>query len=402
MEKISEVKDEINEDANKKYNLEKYNKIIDGSDDDVLTQYETWYDQLAEVVINNNNAIKEIQNVIKQFNEIVEAEKKEEKNNDEVMLTLNSLVDKIINKETIIFNKKEDEFKNDLEERQKKYVVEREILNRKEDELLKKFNIDNEKLKENDELLKELVIEFNTEKDKLRKESDELLFTFNTDNKKLKNGNDERRKEFIEKQNDINNLKYNYNTREVQKQQHIEKIKFKNDFELSQLNASIELLLDWSGKQNYKIIFDSYVDGNGEGVVEKRVIHKRYLYFIHFDNQNNVFGGYVNNQIYVTGGFTKDSNAFVFSLIRNGRITNIKYNIMRGHEQCAFWLNTNYKYLYGFGRNNDDYDICVPKIGYGSDYKCTPVDYENYGEQQPLRNYARNYRMRRIIILEMK
>ncbi|KAL7720416.1 TLDc domain-containing protein [Entamoeba marina] len=166
------------------------------------------------------------------------------------------------------------------------------------------------------------------------------------------------------------------------------------------LTPSFNKLKEWSGKQNCSVLFDSNIDGYGKGVIEHKVMNKRNLYFISFDNQNNVFGGYVDTIISKTNCFTSDPNAFVFSLIRNGQVKNMNYNIRnQGH---AFWLQSNHDQLYVFGGCYDSsYDVNVWKIGYKSNYTCKPCDYEYNGEQQPLRDNTNNYIIKRILVLEM-
>ncbi|KAL7720415.1 hypothetical protein QTN25_002450 [Entamoeba marina] len=134
IKKINDVKNDVNVDVKLKYNLDKYNKIVEGSDSDVLTQYETWYDQLAKVVINNNNTIQQSNEAKEQLNELVEfiinskvndnmdeIFNKEKKNNNLLKETLNSVVDKMIDKETIIFNKNEDELKRQANQRKHEF-----------------------------------------------------------------------------------------------------------------------------------------------------------------------------------------------------------------------------------------------------------------------------------------
>ncbi|KAL7714423.1 hypothetical protein QTN25_008079 [Entamoeba marina] len=149
--KLNELKYEINEDINEKYNLEKYYQIIEGSDEDVLTQYETWYDQLSEVVINNNNAINQRNELVQQLEKLNKFINKEKENNDEIKVTLNSIVYKMIDKETIIFNKQQQNTKNQQNEKQIEFNKQNEKLEKEKHDLLMKFNMEKEELKkEND------------------------------------------------------------------------------------------------------------------------------------------------------------------------------------------------------------------------------------------------------------
>ncbi|KAL7715609.1 TLDc domain-containing protein [Entamoeba marina] len=307
------IENDVNQDVYEKYQLNQYEQIIEGNDENVLQQYKTWYEQLEKVVINKNNAIQQSNESINQIIGIIEYIKKLTDTN-----YLQSIVNKEMNNANIMIN----------------------YLNQIVDKIREKETIQNKREKQ----------------------------------------------EFEEKKT---------------KEQYIEEIKFKKDIGLEQFNMSIQSLFEWSGKQNYNIIFDSDLDGDGKGVLENKVIHKRNLYFISFDNENNIFGGYVDTIINKTGRIT-DPNAFVFSLIKNGKMKNIKYNIKNNQQKNVFCLNSNYVYLYLFGRyDGEGRDILTPKIGFNSEYICKPVCYEYNGEQQPLRNNTRYYTMKRILVLEM-
>ncbi|KAL7718457.1 TLDc domain-containing protein [Entamoeba marina] len=171
--------------------------------------------------------------------------------------------------------------------------------------------------------------------------------------------------------------------------------------ELKEINASLEILYEWSDKHNFNIIFDSEKDGDGREVLANKVRNKKNLYFISFDNENNVFGGYLSEFINKTG-WIKDTSAFVFSLIRNGKIENMKYKIKDGQDGNSFYLYTNCDLLYCFGYNDGrSYDVTVLKIGCSGAYFCNPCSYEYNGKQQPLRNNTTNYIIKRIVVLEM-
>ncbi|KAL7715597.1 hypothetical protein QTN25_006910 [Entamoeba marina] len=104
------------------------NKQASGSDEDILIHYETLYDKLSEFPIKKDEVIKKcqdnfnmIKNVAKQMDElskiikqittneqIDESINKEVILNDKIKITTNDLVDKIIERKQIIFNKKID------------------------------------------------------------------------------------------------------------------------------------------------------------------------------------------------------------------------------------------------------------------------------------------------------
>ncbi|KAL7720442.1 TLDc domain-containing protein [Entamoeba marina] len=171
--------------------------------------------------------------------------------------------------------------------------------------------------------------------------------------------------------------------------------------EVEQLNNSIELLIEWSGKPKYNIIFDSDLDGDGKLTLSWNVMNKKNLYLIHFDNENNVFGGYVNEVIDKKDGYINDPKSFVFSLIRNGKITNKKYDIDFERAGLSFAMQYNFDVLYWFGYGNGKFDLIIFKIGYISENSCVTNSYKYNGEKQPLRDNTIGYIIQRILVLEM-
>ncbi|KAL7715601.1 TLDc domain-containing protein [Entamoeba marina] len=176
-----------------------------------------------------------------------------------------------------------------------------------------------------------------------------------------------------------------------------------NVIELKQFNNSVNALLEWSGKDSFIILFDSDLDGDGKKILSKKVINKKNLYFISFDNENNIFGGYMNEIIYDTDCSIGDPNAFIFSLIRNGTVINKKYSIMKSEERRVLNVRSysNILYQFGFGCYYLQSDIIATSINYESRYYCLPTSYKYNEEQQPLRDCSNLYSMTRILVLEM-
>ncbi|KAL7721462.1 TLDc domain-containing protein [Entamoeba marina] len=139
----------------------------------------------------------------------------------------------------------------------------------------------------------------------------------------------------------------------------VPKVDNDDGIEMTLLSSSIESLCKWSGKQHYNTIFDSKIDGDGKGIIEQRVMNKKNLYFISFDNENNVFGGYVSELINKKDEMEK------------------------------------------FGRDSYS-DIFVCKIGSNESY-CDYHSFEYNGEQQPLREKYRptHFTIKRVLVLEM-
>ncbi|KAL7722147.1 TLDc domain-containing protein [Entamoeba marina] len=160
----------------------------------------------------------------------------------------------------------------------------------------------------------------------------------------------------------------------------------------------IEILKKWSGFDDFTLIFDSDAHGNGFESLEKTVINKCNLYFIAFDDHENVFGGYVDTYVDKVNKYINDSNAFVFSLFREGELRNEKYQIKKGNEAKAFIFYSNSDNLFVFGFS----DVIIFKVG---DNKCYSEPWSfNYNNQiHPINNsYPHMSQIQRIIVVEME
>ncbi|KAL7718026.1 TLDc domain-containing protein [Entamoeba marina] len=164
---------------------------------------------------------------------------------------------------------------------------------------------------------------------------------------------------------------------------------------------SIGLLKEWCMLDNYTIIFDSDIYGNGMESLEHILKNKNQLYFIHFDDDDNVFGGYLSSRIDMINIDVKDNTSFLFSLIRNGEIKNKKYSIRSSCEEHAFCLMLEDNFLYEFGPGDFFSDITICKIGCKNSC-CDPNSYEYNDEKNPLTlSFIYDFTINRILILQM-
>ncbi|KAL7712207.1 TLDc domain-containing protein [Entamoeba marina] len=301
---FDEFKKEVYEDVKTKFNLEKYSQEVEGSDEDVMLQYETWYDQLSEVVINHDNRLKTM-------HELVHLIQQEDKNMDEVKLVLNRLIQKMIEKQNAINEAKLKEFKT---------------------------------------------------------------------------------------------LKKSYDTKIVET--------FPNSFTtlpldelLPQLEVSFNYLKEWSNRNEFKVLFDSITDGDGSNnTLSDKVIGRSQVFFITFDDKLNVFGGYIENRITQFDSYVNDSSSFTFSLIRNGKLKNIRYLVKSDKREIAFYLCSNSDSLYSFGRKysySNEGDIFINKIGTESS-KCRQICFSYNGDQKPyVDKNSENFSVQRLLVIEM-
>ncbi|KAL7717068.1 TLDc domain-containing protein [Entamoeba marina] len=193
------------------------------------------------------------------------------------------------------------------------------------------------------------------------------------------------------------------------------------DKEMDIINKHMNTLKYWSKKSTSNVLFDSKVDGDGtNNELYDKVFNKSNLYFISFDENNNVYGGYINTKIDKSGNDTSnlryyinDENAFVFSLIKDGEVNKKRYYIKKG-KKSAFLL-FNYELdswldnanpdgaLYRFGNDiiscdiSDNYSWCtdgMDKYSY----------YYYYNDDNPFTDVTapETFKVRRIIVLKMK
>ncbi|KAL7717985.1 TLDc domain-containing protein [Entamoeba marina] len=151
-----------------------------------------------------------------------------------------------------------------------------------------------------------------------------------------------------------------------------------------------DVLKKWSRKKKYNVIFDSrmYGDGSNNGL-RNEVINKSSLYFIVFDDNDNIFGGYVNSIIYTDNVPIRDDSSFVFSFVRNNKLQPRKYNIKQQFTSNALQYFQKHVII-----------TCYLNL-----VMTLVVNYDYFGEENVLRNIdviEKEYVVKRVIVVEMK
>ena len=144
-----------------------------------------------------------------------------------------------------------------------------------------------------------------------------------------------------------------------------------NGKEMRQLNK-------WTNKKCEKIIFDSDKDdwSNTTSVFGDKVDGKSNLIFVIEDTNGNKFGGYTTSTVKPIDSYISDSNAFIFSLKSNGRISGMKkFDIKSNGISTAIACDrkTNNYYLFAFGSRTD---IEIKRKGVNGSFCCQ--SYFNY------------------------
>ncbi|KAL7716764.1 TLDc domain-containing protein [Entamoeba marina] len=163
----------------------------------------------------------------------------------------------------------------------------------------------------------------------------------------------------------------------------------------------MDVLKSWCGKNRYTIIFDSDRDGGCNTCLFHKVFNKSNLYFISFDSDDNVFGGYVSTSVVKGDIQIHDSNSFIFSLMRNGAITNKKYSIKSSRSRDAFTISSSLSCLYFFGF--DSADIFIDKIGLPKSRCCLNCfQYHNIKDVLVNKNKPETFITERVLVLQME
>ncbi|KAL7719715.1 TLDc domain-containing protein [Entamoeba marina] len=167
-------------------------------------------------------------------------------------------------------------------------------------------------------------------------------------------------------------------------------------------NLSLDILKSWSGKSSCNIIFDSDIIGNGKITLPSIVMNKSHLYFIHIDGNNNIFGGYIENRIEYYDTYISDENSFMFSLMKEGKVVNRKYNIKTNCSGMAFCLMNSRDCLYIFGAIGKFLRcLSIYRIGHNNPYSracCYDFNNENFPF---FTNLVDKYPLLRILVIEM-
>ncbi|KAL7713190.1 TLDc domain-containing protein [Entamoeba marina] len=168
-------------------------------------------------------------------------------------------------------------------------------------------------------------------------------------------------------------------------------------------NTNIELislfvnsLKEWSNKDTITLLFDSDIDGYCREYFAHVVLNKRNLYFINYDDNENVFGGYLNAEITQPDTWIQDPNSFVFSLIRQGEFKNKRYFIQEIFQTKAFRLLLNNS-LGFFTFGDIDFNLNISRNA-----QLTHLRHHEKGKEKfPLCETPKWYPQKRVIVLEM-
>ncbi|KAL7713152.1 TLDc domain-containing protein [Entamoeba marina] len=245
--------------------------------------------------------------------------------------------------------------------------------------------------KKEEEDLNELMVITNDIVDKIIKKEE---FICNQEVDKIKD-------EFEQKKKEILKLKLHPSKPVIKKKEFQMNPTFKRDGQLQQIGLNIDTLNSWTETTKCSIVFDSNLDGIGtNNILSSRLFGKSKLCFISFDDDGNVFGGFLNTEIKKINSWISDTKAFVFSLYRNGDYSPTQYKVKKNKDDNSFALYSNNDCLYQFGYFGDVY---VWTIGINGS-KCHQSDFEYQNNKICLNDKQdpETFITRRLVVLEME
>ncbi|EKE37018.1 hypothetical protein ENU1_212430 [Entamoeba nuttalli P19] len=128
------------------------------------------------------------------------------------------------------------------------------------------------------------------------------------------------------------------------------------------------ILCEWSQKKDIQLIYDSLTEEivlNKVSKLEQLVIGKKDLFFIIFDGNENIFGGYIDKTIDKLDYCIHSDTMFVFVLESNGRFSDPTRFKCNGNQKFVMFSCKN-EWLFTFGYSvhwPEKSDIAVMKSG---------------------------------------
>ena len=121
-----------------------------------------------------------------------------------------------------------------------------------------------------------------------------------------------------------------------------------------------------TNRQINEILFDSEIHewSVNDSEFGEKLRGKKDVIILIEDHQQNLFGGYIGNQIRISE-YVKDKTCYVFSLRKNGEYRMKKY--LKNEIGYSYWIGNDLNdYLMAFGLNDEE---CVRDISlYKKDY----------------------------------
>ncbi|KAL7713452.1 TLDc domain-containing protein [Entamoeba marina] len=215
--------------------------------------------------------------------------------------------------------------------------------------------------------IKDIVVQAHTESneikgdmnevvDKMISKEEEIYFK---QTKPLEQELDEQRLKFEEKKNSLLELKMEQIPC-LTARRHTRKTSFSFivDSRIKDIGISFNPLIEWSGFSDVEIIFDSNVDGSiGNNMFNSRIMNKKFLYFITFDEFGNVFGCYTSNRIVSVGHYNIDSNGFIFALKKDGVDFQKRWFVKSSIKSGIALASNKDDHLFKFGTTSNGYSI---------------------------------------------
>ncbi|KAL7715688.1 TLDc domain-containing protein [Entamoeba marina] len=178
---------------------------------------------------------------------------------------------------------------------------------------------------------------------------------------------------------------------------------FSTDRELGVIKSNLSTLEEWSELKQFNVLFDSDVDGNvSNETFNSKVIGKSNLYYINYDEDGNVFGCFVKDEVWKTNEYINGLGWFMFSLNSNERIKNPKRWLPKQSCDEGFILYEKHVSYYAIG-NSGWNDFCVCKINQKSSW-CDNISkaFKGLGNSDLTGSRFPNlFSVKRIVVIQM-
>ena len=157
---------------------------------------------------------------------------------------------------------------------------------------------------------------------------------------------------------------------------------------------------EMTDRQINEIIFDSEIhDWNvNDSDFSEELRGKKDIIILIEDERQNLFGGYIGNEIRVNEN-VKDDSSYVFSLRKNGEYTMKRY--LRNEIGDSYWIiNSSHPCLIGFGADSGrTRDITLSTKDYSTGL-CQQKCYNYNGELYALAG-KRDFNIKRIVVYQL-
>ena len=188
---------------------------------------------------------------------------------------------------------------------------------------------------------------------------------------------------------------------EVYSPQRIFKQTSKHVVDVKGIAFDMKPLQEWTGLNNYQIVYDSEKDGCENKTLNNAILSKKNIAIVYCDGNGNVFGYYTKNGVHTVGEYSYDVDHFLFSLKKDEFPTGKQFFLTNG-KKSGLLLRENDEILTWVG--NSDFGFACFRPGIKNCF-CRKLSliYDNLDDiYLNDTNYPVEYETKRIICIQMQ